>query len=128
MVHLDGKEYMRDRLCYSCGVPGHYARDCAEAWKQHYERKKKRNHYEINMNREHEINTLFNNEDDNYFGNEKPGKVQRNSSMLFKIAAGSEFQRCYEDAKAKDEFLALMDGGAESSVTNNKDLITNLTD
>ena len=90
-----------------------------KAWKQHNERK--RGHYEIS--------TLFNNGDDYYFGEEKSGKIQRNSSMLFKIAEGSEFQRYCEDAKAKAEFPALMDGGAEASVTNNEDLLlTNLID
>ena len=48
--------------------------------------------------------------------------------MLFQIAEGSEFQRYCEDAKAKAEFPALMDGGAEASVTNNENLLTNLID
>ena len=50
--------------------------------------------------------------------------------MLFQIAdsEGSKFQRYCEDANAKAEFPALMDGGAEASVTNNEDLITNLID
>ena len=48
--------------------------------------------------------------------------------MLFQIAEGSEFQDFCDDAKAKAEFPALMDGGAEASVTNNEDLITNLID
>jgi hypothetical protein len=48
--------------------------------------------------------------------------------MLFKIAEGSNFQRYCEVAKDHGEFPALMDGGAEASVTNSEDLITNLID
>ena len=71
------------------------------------------------MNQEHEINTLFNNGDDNYFGNKKPGKIQRNNSiLLFKIAEGSEFQGFCKDAEDNDAFLALVDGGAESSASH----------
>ena len=91
-----------------------------KAWKQHNERK--RGHYEIN--------TLFNNGGEDYFdANDHAEKYSRNSSVsLFKIAEGSEFQNFCQDAKANNESPTLLDGGAESSVTNNEDLITNLTD
>ena len=46
--------------------------------------------------------------------------------LLFKIAEGSEFQDFCDDAKAKAGSPALLNGGAEASVTNNEDLLTNL--
>ena len=126
VVYMDGKEYMSGRRCYGCNTNGHYERDCDIAWKQHQEREK-RHHHQINMNQEHDIDALFDNGDDNYFGGENKEKRQRLSSMLLlKIAAGSKFNKFCQDAKDNGEFPALIDGGAESSVTNNPDLITNL--
>ena len=97
VVHMNGKAYMSDRICYNCNYPGHYARDCEIAWKEHYERNSKRNH--------HEMNTLFNNGEDNYFDeNDHTEKYSRNSSVsIFKIAEGSEFQKFCDDAKANNE-------------------------
>ena len=87
VVHLDGKDYMRDRLCYNYGTLGHYARDCVKAWKQHNERKQQ------NKRSHHKINSLFNNGGEDYFDDNQAEKYLRNSSMmLFKIAEGSEFQ------------------------------------
>ena len=46
--------------------------------------------------------------------------------MLFQIAEGSEFRDFCDDAKAKAESPALLDSGAEASVTNNEDFLNNL--
>ena len=45
--------------------------------------------------------------------------------MLFQIAAGSKFKKFCQNAETNGESPALLDGGAESSVTNNTDLMTN---
>ena len=84
VVHLDGKEYMRNIVCYNCGVPGHYASTCVEAWKQHNERSSKRGH--------RDINTLFKNGDKNYFGEDDEDhetKLEGHSAYCFKLHTGA---------------------------------------